>query len=61
MAPLSVLGFKTANGVSEALDKIQSLQNRQVIKAIDAAIVTRAGGRKDPKPNSWSAWWVSEP
>jgi len=49
MATLTVLEFKTVDGAGEALAKIQSLQKLQVIKIIDAAIVTWPEGRKSPK------------
>jgi uncharacterized membrane protein len=49
MATLTVLEFKTVDGAGEALDKIQSLQKLQIIKVIDAAIVTWPEGRKSPK------------
>jgi len=44
MATITVPGFKTTNGTIGALDKIHSLQKRQVNKVNDAAIVTRPGG-----------------
>lgn len=49
MSTLTVLEFKTVDGAGEALDKIQSLQKLQLIKVIDAAIVTWPEGRKSPK------------
>ena len=49
MATLTVLEFKTVDGAGEALDKIKSLQKLQVIKVLDAAIVTWPEGRKSPK------------
>jgi uncharacterized membrane protein len=49
MATLTVLEFKTVDGAGQALEKIQSLQKLQLIKVIDAAIVSWPEGRKSPK------------
>ena len=40
MATLSVLKFSTPDGAAKMLDKLQALQNAELIKVQDAAIVT---------------------
>ena len=49
MTIMSIFGLNIVNGASEELDKIQSLQDRQVLEVIDAAIVTQEGVRNNPK------------
>jgi uncharacterized membrane protein len=49
MATLSVLKFSTPDGAAKMLDKIQALQNAELIKVQDAAIVTWPMGKKSPK------------
>lgn len=49
MANLTVIQFETVDGAGQALEKIQSLQKLQLIKVIDAAIVSWPEGRKSPK------------
>ncbi len=49
MATLFVLKFPTPEGADEFVSKVQSLDQRQLIKIEDAAIVTWPVGRKGPK------------
>jgi uncharacterized membrane protein len=49
MATLSVLKFSTPDGAAKMLDKLQALQNAELIKVQDAAIVTWPTGKKSPK------------
>jgi len=49
MATLSVLKFSTPDGAAKMLDKFQDLQNAELIKVQDAAIVTWPTGKKSPK------------
>ena len=49
MTIMSIFGLNIVNGASEELDKIQSLQDRQVLEVIDAAIVTQEGVRNNLK------------
>ena len=49
MATLTVLEFPKVDGAGKALDKIKSLQKLQLIKVMDAAIVTWPEGKKSPK------------
>ncbi len=49
MATLTVLKFATPDGAAEMLEKIRSLQERELIKIQDAAIVSWPPGKKAPK------------
>ena len=49
MATLTVLKFSTPDGAAEMLEKIRSLQERELIKIQDAAIVSWPPGKKAPK------------
>ena len=49
MSTLSVLKFSNPNGANEMLDKLGELQKAQLIKILDAAIVTWPEGKKAPK------------
>jgi len=49
MATLTVLKFPTPDGAAKLLDKVQDLQNAELIKVQDAAIVTWPTGKKSPK------------
>ncbi|NJD58569.1 MAG: hypothetical protein C3F13_14920 [Anaerolineales bacterium] len=49
MATLTVLKFSAPDGASEMLEKIKSLQKRELIKIQDAAIVSWPPGKKAPK------------
>ena len=49
MATLTVLKFATPDGAEQMLDTVKSLQNQELIKLHDAAIVTWPQGRKSPK------------
>ena len=49
MSTLSVLKFSNPNGANEMLDKLGELQKAQLIKILDAAIVTWPEGKKSPK------------
>ena len=49
MATLSVLKFSSSDGAEKMLEKIQAIQNAELIKVQDAAIVTWPIGKKSPK------------
>jgi uncharacterized membrane protein len=49
MATLTVFKFATPDGAEQMLDTVKSLQNQELIKLHDAAIVTWPQGRKSPK------------
>lgn len=48
MATVTVLKFSTAEGAGDALEQIQDLQQRHLIKLHDAAIVSWPRGTKGP-------------
>ena len=48
MATVTVLSMPTADGAANALGVIQDLQKQQLIKVLDAAIVTWPAGKKSP-------------
>lgn len=49
MTTLTVLKFNTPEGANQMLDKIISLQKMELIKIVDAAIVTWPTGKSKPK------------
>lgn len=49
MSTLTVWKFKTADGAESALAKLEGLQKQELIKVLDAAVVTWPTGRKKPK------------
>lgn len=49
MSTLTVWKFNNADGAENALDKLQGLQKQELIKVLDAAIVSWPQGRKKPK------------
>ena len=49
MTTLTVLKFNTPEGANQMLDKITSLQKMELIKIVDAAIVTWPAGKSKPK------------
>lgn len=49
MTTLTVLKFNTPEGANQMLDKIASLQKMELIKIVDAAIVTWPVGKSKPK------------
>jgi uncharacterized membrane protein len=49
MTTLSVLEFNSADGADQALRILQRLQQQQLIKLVDAAVVTWPQGSKGPK------------
>src|SRR5262245_39142683 len=49
MATLSVLEFNNADGADQALRILQRLQQQQLIKLVDAAVVTWPQDSKGPK------------
>jgi len=49
MSTLTVWKFDSSKGAENALDKLQELQKQELIKIMDAAIVTWPQGRKKPK------------
>lgn len=49
MSTLTVWKFTNADGAENALNKLQGLQKQEIIKVMDAAIVTWPQGRKKPK------------
>ena len=49
MATLTVFKFATPEGANQMLDKVQSLQKMELIKIMDAAIVTWPTGKSKPK------------
>ncbi|HKE85920.1 MAG TPA: DUF1269 domain-containing protein [Vicinamibacterales bacterium] len=48
MATVSVLTFPTADGAQRALDRVQTLQDRNLITLHDAAIVSWPAGQQSP-------------
>ena len=51
MSTLTVWKFNSADGASNALKKLEGLQKQEIIKVVDAAIVSWPEGRKKPKTN----------
>jgi uncharacterized membrane protein len=51
MSTLTVWKFNSADGASNALKKLEGLQKQEIIKVMDAAIVSWPEGRKKPKTN----------
>lgn len=49
MATFTALKFETPDGAEQALTTIKDLARRQLIKLIDAAVVTWPTGKKKPK------------
>src|SRR5262245_52043310 len=49
MTTLSVLEFNSVDGADKALQILQRLQQQQLIKLVDAAVVTWPQGSKGPK------------
>jgi uncharacterized membrane protein len=49
MTTLAVLEFNSADGADQALGILQRLQQQQLIKLVDAAVVTWPQGSKGPK------------
>jgi uncharacterized membrane protein len=49
MTTLSVLEFNSADGADQALRILQRLQQQQLIKLVDAAVVTWPQDSKGPK------------
>jgi uncharacterized membrane protein len=49
MSTLTVWKFENSTGAENALNKLQDLQKQELIKIMDAAIVTWPQGRKKPK------------
>jgi uncharacterized membrane protein len=49
MATLSVLKFSSSDGADRALEVLQRLQQQQLIRVMDAAVVTWPSDRKSPK------------
>ena len=49
MATLTVVKFPTANGADDALDTLHRLQNQELIRLHDAAVVTWPPERKKPQ------------
>ena len=49
MTTLSVLEFNSPDGADQALRILQRLQQQQLIKLVDAAVVTWPQGGKEPK------------
>jgi uncharacterized membrane protein len=49
MATLSVWKFDTADGARNALTTLERLQKEELIRVVDAAVVTWPAGRKKPK------------
>jgi uncharacterized membrane protein len=49
MSTLTVWKFNTADGADNALSKLEGLQKQQVVRVLDAAIVSWPQGRKRPK------------
>src|SRR5687767_9395893 len=49
MTTLAVLEFNSADGADQALRILQRLQQQQLIKLVDAAVVTWPQGSKGPK------------
>jgi uncharacterized membrane protein len=51
MSTLTVWQFNSADGAKKALQKLEGLQKQEIIKVMDAAIVSWPEGRKKPKTN----------
>ena len=51
MSTLTVWKFSTAEGAEKALAKLGDLQKQEIIKVLDAAIVSWPVGRSKPKTN----------
>lgn len=49
MSALTIWKFTTAEGASNALEKLKDLQKQQLIQVLDAAVVSWPEGRKRPK------------
>ena len=49
MATFTALKFETPDGAEQALSTIQDLTRQQLIKLIDAAVVTWPAGKRKPK------------
>lgn len=49
MTTLAVLEFNSADGADQALRILQRLQQQQLVKLVDAAVVTWPQGSKGPK------------
>jgi len=49
MAALTAWKFPTTDGADDALEKLEKLENSQLIQVYDAAVVTWEPGRKKPK------------
>ena len=49
MGALTALKFPTADGAEKALETLVSLQKQELIKLLDAAVVTWPEGKKKPK------------
>ena len=49
MATLTVLKFHTADGADEALKTLEDLQQQELIKIVDAAVISWPPGAKGPK------------
>ncbi len=49
MSTLTVWKFNTAEGAEKALAKLEGLQKQELIKVLDAAVVTWPQGRSKPK------------
>jgi uncharacterized membrane protein len=49
MSTLTVWKFHAADGAENALAKLEGLQKQELIKVLDAAVVTWPEGRKKPK------------
>jgi uncharacterized membrane protein len=49
MTTLTVLKFNNPEGANQMLDKISSLQKMELIKIVDAAVVTWPTGKSKPK------------
>jgi uncharacterized membrane protein len=54
MASLYVLKFSSPDGSVKMLNKVQTMQNAELIKIQDAAIVTWPTGKKSPKTKQLS-------
>lgn len=49
MSTLTVWKFKTPEGAEKALAKLGDLQKQEIVKVLDAAVVTWPAGRSKPK------------
>ena len=52
MATLTVWKFATADGAGATIETLQRLQKQELIKIVDAAIVSWPQGARKPKTNS---------